>query len=577
MSPRALVLAIAAGLGLADASIVTLALPDILRELNTSVEGVAAVIGAYTVVLAVGLVPFERAASAWSLRAVGAGGFALFAVASAVCAAADSLTVLLVARCLQAVGAAAGLATVFDLLGGAGSGRRLWLGAAVFATAVGPAVGGALTEAFDWRAIFVFQVPIAAAGAVAVLAGRAEPAPEPAASGEPDAGERPPSAEPATAERPPSAEPAAPAAEPGAELFPLRPALALGLVSASLAAVLFLLVLLLVAGFNASPLAAAAAVTVIPVAALAGSRIPGDVRIRSVVGCAFVGGGVLALAWLPGPSLWWTVVPQALAGIGMGMALPALAGGLLPERTPRDAARLLAVRHAGIALILAIAAPIAAHQLDVATQTAKERGVALVLDAPLSPEAKLKLAPALLEGVDSDEPRAGLRRAVAAERHRFSGRDLRTYEDLGRRADDTLVAGVGEAFRSSFLLAGACGLLAALLLAAGVGLAILLATGAVTLGTPVAYLALHHAQAPDIPTIEDPCTAKRTPPSTGGVGGALQDEALELLDRTACRLHSSREELVLALADPSEARRFERAHGVNPRTTGGLLRILLGG
>ena len=550
MSPRALVLAIAAGLGLADASIVTLALPDILRELNTSVEGVAAVIGAYTVVLAVGLVPFERAASAWSLRAVGAGGFALFAVASAVCAAADSLTVLLVARCLQALGAAAGLATVFDLLGGAGSGRRLWLGAAVFATAVGPAVGGALTEAFDWRAIFVFQVPIAAAGAVAVLVGRAEPG----------AGAEP-----------------LPSAEPYAEPFPLRPALALGLVSASLSAVLFLLVLLLVAGFNASPLAAAAAVTVIPVAALVGSRIPGDVRIRSVVGCAFVGGGVLALAWLPGPSLWWTVVPQALAGIGMGMALPALAGGLLPERTPRDAARLLAVRHAGIALILAIAAPIAAHQLDVATQTAKERGVALVLDAPLSPEAKLKLAPALLEGVDSDEPRAGLRRAVAAERHRFTGRDLRTYEDLGRRADDTLVAGVGEAFRSSFLLAGACGLLAALLLATGVGLAILLATGAVTLGTPIVYLALHHARAPDIPAIEDPCTAKRTPPSTSGVSGALQDEALELLDRTACRLHSSREELVLALADPSEARRFEREHGVNPRTTGGLLRILLGG
>src|SRR5262245_31202805 len=99
MSARPLVLAIAAGLGLADASIVTLALPDILSELHTSVEGVAAVIGAYTVVLAVTLVPFERLASTVSLRAVGAGGFALFAVASAACAAADSLTVLLVSRC----------------------------------------------------------------------------------------------------------------------------------------------------------------------------------------------------------------------------------------------------------------------------------------------------------------------------------------------------------------------------------------------------------------------------------------------------------------------------------------------
>src|SRR5919201_187104 len=108
MRVRDPVLAVAAGLGLADASIVTLALPDILRDLDTTVEGVAAVIGAYTVVLAVALVPFERAASAYSTRAVGAGGFALFALASAACAGADDLTGLLVARCVQALGAAPG-------------------------------------------------------------------------------------------------------------------------------------------------------------------------------------------------------------------------------------------------------------------------------------------------------------------------------------------------------------------------------------------------------------------------------------------------------------------------------------
>jgi MFS family permease len=542
---RAYALAIAAGLGLADASIVTLALPDILRELDTTVEGVAAVIGAYTVVLAIALVPFERAASALSLRAVGAGGFALFALASAACAGADDLTGLLVARCAQALGAAAGLATVFDLLGGAGRGRRLWLGAAVFATAIGPALGGVLTQAFDWRAIFVFQVPVAAAGAIAVLLGPAQPAADPAP------------------ERP--------------ERFALRPALALALLSAALSAVLFLLVLLLVAGWNETPLAAAMAVTVIPLAAVAGSRIHGDVRTRAAAGCALTGGGVLALAWLPGASLWWTVIPQALAGVGMGMALPAIGGGLLPEHTPRDAARLLAVRHAGIAAILAIAAPIAAHQLDVATQTAKERGVSLVLDAPLQPQDKIKLAPTLLNGVDSDEPRAGLRRALAAERDRFTGRDRATYDELGRRADETLVAAVGEAFRSSFLLAGACGLLAALLLVAGANLAAMAAAGALTIATPVGYFVLHRALAPDVPAILDPCTAKRTPPKAGGIGGVLQDQALALLDRTACNLHSSREELVLALADESEARRFEREHGVNPRKLGGLLRVLLGG
>jgi MFS family permease len=543
MTPRAIALAVAAGLGLADASIVTLALPDVLRELNTTVEGVAAVIGVYTVVLAITLIPFERAASAFSARVVGAGGFALFAVASAACASAGDLTGLLVARCAQAVGAAAGLATVFDLLGGAGRGRRLWLGAAVFATALGPAVGGALTEAFSWRAIFVFQVPVAAAGAVAVLFGPAHP-------------------------------PAAPAPE-RPERFALRPALVLALVSAALAAVLFLLVLLLVAGWNVSPLSAAIAVTVIPLAALGGARIPGDPRTRACAGCALVGGGVLALAWLPGASLWWTVIPQALAGAGMGLALTALGGHLLPERTPHDAARLLAVRHAGIAAILAIAAPIAAHQLDVSTERAKERGVALVLDAPLPPQDKIKLAPALLKGVDTDEPRAGLRRAVAAERHRFTGRDRATYDKLGERADDTLVAAVGEAFRSSFLLAGACGLLAALLLIAGAHLAAMAVAGALTLGTPVAYVALHRSIAPTPPAILDPCTAKRELPKTGGVTGLLQGQVLKLLDSTACKLGSSREELVLALADKDEAKRFKREHGVDPRTIGGLLQVLL--
>ena len=246
MTPRSAVVAVAAGLALADASIVTLALPEILRELDTTIEGVAAVIGLYTLVIAAALLPLERAASRTSVRAVGASGFVLLAVASAVCAAADSMPVLLVARAAQALGGAAGLATAFELLGGGrGRGRDLWLGAAVFATAVGPAIGGALTQAFSWRAIFVFQVPIALAGAVAVVTG---PARAPAVAAERlDESPR----------------------------FALRPALALGLVSAALSAVLFLLVLLLVAGWNVSPLGAAAAVTVLPIAALVGARIPG--------------------------------------------------------------------------------------------------------------------------------------------------------------------------------------------------------------------------------------------------------------------------------------------------------------
>jgi hypothetical protein len=550
MTARAVALAVAAGLALADASIVTLALPDILRDLDTTIEGVAAVIGLYTLVIAVALLPLERLASRSSVRGVGAGGFALLALASGACALANSLPVLLVARGAQALGGAAGLATAFELLGGArGRGRGLWVWTAVFATAVGPAIGGALTQAFSWRAIFVFQVPIGAAGVAAVLAG---PGRAPGAVTVPELSE-------------------------DAPRFTWRPAAALGLVSASLSAVLFLLVLLLVAGWNVSPLGAAGAVTIIPVAALAGARIGGGGQTRAVAGCGLVGGGVLALAWLPTASLWWTVIPQLLAGVGMGLALTALGGQLLPERTPRDAARLLTLRYAGIAAILTIAAPVAAHELDAATLTAREQGVALVLDASLPPLDKVKLAPALLKGVQSDQPRIGLRRAIAAQRGRFQGSDLVTYDKLGRRADDTLVTAVGKAFRSSFLIAGAAGFLGALLLFAGVRLAVLATAGALAIGVPLAYAGLHRAIAPKPPAILDPCSAHRAAPSAGGLGGLLQRQALALLDQTACRLGSSREELVLALADEADAKRFQREHGVNPRTLGGVLQTLLGG
>ena len=102
-------------------------------------------------------------------------GFALFALASLGCGVAGSLEVLLVFRALQAVGGAAALIAAFAVLdaGTSRSGRRLWLGAGLIGTAAGPAIGGALTEAFDWRAIFIVQAPLAAAAALACV--RREP------------------------------------------------------------------------------------------------------------------------------------------------------------------------------------------------------------------------------------------------------------------------------------------------------------------------------------------------------------------------------------------------------------------
>jgi MFS family permease len=542
-----LVLAGAAALALADASIVTLALPRLLTELDATVEGVAAVIGVYTVVVAIALAPAERLRRSLGAPRLGALSLGVFAAACAGCAAAPSLELLLLLRALQAVGGAGVLVAAFDVLG-AGSpgspGRRVWSLAAVVGVAAGPALGGLLTQAFDWRAIFVAQVPLALAGAVACAQAPRAAAPAPPRRGEEEGR--------------------------GAALA------ALGLVSASLVAVLFLLVLLLVAGWALSPLAAAATVSVLPLAALLAARSRGsdDPRARAATGCALVGAGTLALGFLPGASAWWTIVPQLLAGAGMGLALPALAGELLPERTPNEAGRLLAARHAAIALALLVLAPIVSSQLDSATERARERGVALVLDSPLPPEDKLVLAPQLLGGVGTDEPRQTLEEAVASSRDSFSGPELAEYDSLAQRADDTLVQAVEDSFRAAFLIAGALALVAALLvLPAPDRRPALWRAAAAALAVALVYVVLDAAVGPEPVELADPC-GERDLPESGGLGGVLQDEALRRLDELACHFGSSREELVLAIADADDARRYEERHGVNPRSAGDLLQGL---
>ena len=74
--------------------------------------------------------------------------------------------------------------------------------------------------------------------------------------------------------------------------------------------------------------------------------------------------------------------------------------------------------------------------------------------------------------------------------------------------------------------------------------------------------------------IADPCK-DRASPDVGGLDELIQGGALSLLDSTACRLGSSREELALALVDERYARTFEKEHGVDPRSLGDLLSTFL--
>jgi MFS family permease len=553
-----LALGVAAGLALADASIVTLGLPSILVELDSSVEGVALVLGVYTAVLALAL----PAAAALSRRIgaahLAAAGIALFGLASLGCGLVDALGPLLVLRAVQAVGAAGTLIGSFALLDGGspGPGRRIWFAASIFGAAIGPALGGTLTEAFDWRAIFLAQVPlIAPAALVAVNAARAERRPDAREASE----------------------------EPADSPLPLRPALALALLSAALTAVIFLVVLMLVAGWSIDPLAAALAVTVLPVAAIAASRIPGDSETRASAGCVLVAGGIACLALIPAASAWWTVVPQILAGAGMGLALPALAGELLPERTQRDVARVLSIRHAGIALALALLAPIVSSSLDSTIADAREEGTAALLDARLAPETKIELAPLIFADVNTDDPRGQLDASLDGAGEQVDDDEASELDKLGDRLDDVVTGAVRSAFRIAFIVTAALALAAALVLAWGalapgvwVARTAVAASALVAAAATGAYAIAYDDSERERIVIADPCTADRDLPGTGGIGGILQDVSLEALDRAACEFGSSREELLLALFDDDLRDEFEEEHGEDPRSITSLGPALLG-
>ncbi len=95
------------GLVLADSSVVVLALPQIYRDLNTSIAGVTWVLVSFNLVIAIAAVPAAMVA-----RRVGPGrmasiGLAVFAGAGLACGLSDQLSTLIVARCVQALGGAA--------------------------------------------------------------------------------------------------------------------------------------------------------------------------------------------------------------------------------------------------------------------------------------------------------------------------------------------------------------------------------------------------------------------------------------------------------------------------------------
>jgi hypothetical protein len=347
---------------------------------------------------------------------------------------------------------------------------------------------------------------------------------------------------------------------------------ALALVSAALAAALFLLVIMLIEGWRLSPGEAALVVTAMPLAALVAGRWARD-RHRlapALPGTVLLAGGLAALGLLPGASAAWTIAPQVAIGAGLGLALGALIGVTVDAEDDgaaigRPAAWTIAARHAGIVVGLLVLTPIFTADLDGARDPAERAGIAHLLDAPIASKPKIALARSLAAQVadSGGQTLPDLDAAFAAvgvpAADRPAAGALRA--DLGDELDRAATA----AFSRSFLAAA----LLALLAAAAVGVAVLRERPT---GAPASANGNRLARAPSLnvalpaacaiatllvagyvvlggagygPTpVGDPCAARARP-----AVDKTQRVLLATIDGTACALGRGREELLLALLD----------------------------
>jgi len=425
--------------------VVVLALPEIFRQFDSSIFGVAWVLISFNLVLALLAVPGARLARRFGPGRSAAVGLAVFAGGCLVCAAATGLGPLITGRVVQAAGGAVAVTAALELMvDGFGTDRRAviaWVAAGAIGAAVGPAAGGLLTELVSWQSIFLIQVPVAILAGVplreTVIAETREwriPGRAPSLAGA--AGDRP--------------------------HLPANAALAL--VSAAIAAALFLIVLLLIEGWRLTPIEAAVTVTVLPVAALAGARFGRgieSVRLRAGAGAILLAGGLGGLGLLPGAAVGWVILPQILAGAGLSLVLSALTEAALHGRsaTSVHGGWTIASRHLGVVVGLLILTPVFTHQLDVQRDAALDAGTAILLDSKIDATDKIELGARLAGQVDRESERVP-EVAPAFDPMPTDPLERQAWEGVLAGIEDQLDRAATHAFSLPFLISALFGLLA---------------------------------------------------------------------------------------------------------------------
>jgi EmrB/QacA subfamily drug resistance transporter len=158
-----------------DTSIVTIAIPSIERSLKTNIDNITWVLNAYNLVFAVLLIPAGRVADRWGRKKLFIAGLIIFTVFSFACGLSHQIGFLIAARAFQAVGGAIMVPVSLAILVVAvppqqrGAAIGIWGAINGIASAIGPTLGGILTQYVGWEWIFFINVPIGIIGVAACL------------------------------------------------------------------------------------------------------------------------------------------------------------------------------------------------------------------------------------------------------------------------------------------------------------------------------------------------------------------------------------------------------------------------